>query len=1017
MVSERVFRGSLPFYTMFRVSLIFSLLLAAALPLFAADPSEQFLSAYESYQQGESLERAGNNTDALRKYRFAESLLLGISKSDPSWQKPVVEYRLKRTEENINRLQGINTDGGGADATLTTPPPSQHIPDQAAPSESPSRATPSVAVGPSISITPPTASSPRSSRTNASVSASSAETRRLRQMIEDLKGQLQEANDALASQRNRANDLENAEWVKKRSELTSGLDVAKRRISDLERDLKTRDSWGQDLKNLQKKLDDAVADKLAAEEQLQGNVQKLGDANALLTKQFQEAQSKVTKTSQSKEKIESLTKEVEQDKEAYAQLQAKFDHSNQISKEALAKNDDLKKQLTETAEKQLIAQKQAEVAAPLQAKIKELQAKVDHESGAARREASLQPDVQVLEEDRDRLMQKVTTLGGAAIEASKVKGLSAESEILEKTVAELKGKLDVGKKELDTAREQTSAAEKTAKEAQQLQVKNRAEAEADRAVLQEEKDRLAAKVAQATVLMARLKTTAGSVPSLKKDIDQLQSLLDENSKTLDQSSAKLAEAEKAESAARAEVQKKEANAKGVADLMARQNQSLQDQLKAALSKAAATVDHASESAALQEQVQKLQSQVETNAQKFAESQRQLTELAKSQPDQQKVLEEKQKALTEAQSKAASLQTKLADAGEQIETLKKQGDQGEARLKELQDQLTERDAKIARIKKKKGNAADDQMAQENELLRGIVLREIKDEAKKAQAHRLVQEELKRLNVQSDTLQQQMSQLAAPAVELTPQERALFKDAQLVVSDQGGESVEASISAPMSASNAVASSNAETTNVATVTNPPASKAGDTNAQPALAWQGKFKELLSRAKEQFERQDYLQAEDAFQQALKLSPTDFFALSNYGVVEFQLGKMKEAEAALQIAADQSGTNSFALTTLGIVHYRQKRSQDAEIVLRKAVAIDDKDFTAHNYLGIVLATSGKGKAGESELMKAVELNPNYADAQFNLAVIYATGKPPSKMLARKHYQKALELGSPPDPSLDRMLQ
>jgi Flp pilus assembly protein TadD len=1007
-----VIRTTLPLYTMFRVSLIFSLLLALALPLLAADPSEQFLSAYESYQQAEGLERSGNTSAAINKYHFAESLLLGISKKDPSWQKPVVEYRLKKTRENLDRLQGVGMDSGGADATLTTPPPSQEIADRALPKESPTRAEPSVSVGPSISITPPTSASPKAVRANTPTPATSSETRRLRQMVEDLKGQLQEANDVLASQRDRANDLENAEWVKKRSELTGELDVAKRRISDLERDLKTRDSWGQDLKNLQKKLDDAVADKLATEEQLQGNVKRLGDANALLAKQLQEAQSKVVETSHSKEKIEALTKEVEQGKEAYTQLQAKFDHSEQISREALARNDDLKRQLTETAEKQLIAQKQAEIAAPLQARIKELQAKLDHESGAARREASLQADVQVLEEDRDRLMQKVTALGAAAADASKVKGLSAETEMLKKTVADLKGKLDASNQELSTTREQTSAAQKVANQEQKMQLKNRAEAEADRAVLQEEKDRLVAKVTQAAAMLVSLKSTAQRVPSLQKDLDQLKIRLNENSKTLDQSSAKLAEAKKAEAAARDEVQKKEADAKSVADLMAQQNQSLQEQLKAALSKASSTVDHASESAALQEQVKKLQSQVESNAQKFAESQRQLTELAKSQPDQQKALEEKQKALTEAQSKAASLQTKLADAGTQIETLKKQGDQGQTRLKELQNQLTERDAKIAQLKKKKGNAADDQMAQENELLRGIVLREIKDEAKKSQAHRLMQEELKRLNIQSDTLQQQMSNLAAPAVELTPQERALFKDAQLVVSDQGGESVEASISAPMSGSNA------ETTNVATSTNSPASnKATETNAQATLPWQGKFKELLSQAKEQFERQDYLQAEDTFQQALKLSPTDFFALSNYGVVEFQLGKMKEAEEALKIAADQSGTNSFALTTLGIVHYRQKRPQDAENVLRKAVAIDDKDFTAHNYLGIVLAASGKGKAGESELMKAVELNPNYADAHFNLAVIYATGKPPSKMLARKHYQKALELGSPPDASLDRILQ
>jgi Flp pilus assembly protein TadD len=131
----------------------------------------------------------------------------------------------------------------------------------------------------------------------------------------------------------------------------------------------------------------------------------------------------------------------------------------------------------------------------------------------------------------------------------------------------------------------------------------------------------------------------------------------------------------------------------------------------------------------------------------------------------------------------------------------------------------------------------------------------------------------------------------------------------------------------------------------------------------------------------------------------------------------MTEAEEALTKAVGHSTDSSFALTTLGIVHYRQERLGDAEKSLRKAVSINPQDFTAHNYLGIVLAASGKGKAGESEIMKAIEINPQYADAHFNLAVIYATSKPVAKMMAKKHYAKAIELGAPPDPSLDQLIK
>jgi Tfp pilus assembly protein PilF len=55
-------------------------------------------------------------------------------------------------------------------------------------------------------------------------------------------------------------------------------------------------------------------------------------------------------------------------------------------------------------------------------------------------------------------------------------------------------------------------------------------------------------------------------------------------------------------------------------------------------------------------------------------------------------------------------------------------------------------------------------------------------------------------------------------------------------------------------------------------------------------------------------------------------------------------------------------------------------------------------------------------MLEAIASNPNYADAHFNLAVIYATAQPPAKELAKRHYAKATELGSDPDPSLEKLL-
>ena len=69
------------------------------------DPSEIFLKAYLSAQQGEKLERQDRFKSALAKYRFAGSLIEELRKSDAQWQPAVVEYRGRKISEAILRLQ------------------------------------------------------------------------------------------------------------------------------------------------------------------------------------------------------------------------------------------------------------------------------------------------------------------------------------------------------------------------------------------------------------------------------------------------------------------------------------------------------------------------------------------------------------------------------------------------------------------------------------------------------------------------------------------------------------------------------------------------------------------------------------------------------------------------------------------------------------------------------------------------------------------------------------------------
>ena len=97
---RRVARRSATYFAVF-----FFLVTASIVVGQQDDPSEIFLKAYMSAQQGEKLERQDRFKTALAKYRFAGSLIEELRKSHAGWQPAVVEYRGRKIGEAILRLQ------------------------------------------------------------------------------------------------------------------------------------------------------------------------------------------------------------------------------------------------------------------------------------------------------------------------------------------------------------------------------------------------------------------------------------------------------------------------------------------------------------------------------------------------------------------------------------------------------------------------------------------------------------------------------------------------------------------------------------------------------------------------------------------------------------------------------------------------------------------------------------------------------------------------------------------------
>jgi len=162
---------------------------------------------------------------------------------------------------------------------------------------------------------------------------------------------------------------------------------------------------------------------------------------------------------------------------------------------------------------------------------------------------------------------------------------------------------------------------------------------------------------------------------------------------------------------------------------------------------------------------------------------------------------------------------------------------------------------------------------------------------------------------------------------------------------------------------------------------------------------------------------AREAYLRVLKLDPNNVPALVNLGAAEFRLGNFDEAERLLRRSLQLKADNPTAWLNLGIIYLGREDPMRALAAIAQAVVHTPRDPVARNYLGVAAGRNRWFDAAEAELRRAIELKPDYADAHFNLAVFCLERTPPAVELARRHYQRALELGSEPDPLIEKALK
>ncbi|MCB1277196.1 tetratricopeptide repeat protein [Prosthecobacter sp.] len=328
-------------------------------------------------------------------------------------------------------------------------------------------------------------------------------------------------------------------------------------------------------------------------------------------------------------------------------------------------------------------------------------------------------------------------------------------------------------------------------------------------------------------------------------------------------------------------------------------------------------------------------------------------------------------LTGLQTQMAELRKESAAYQTQVAELTKQ-------LKDVQSGM---DTKIA---------TTPELTQENEMLRGIIMRQLRAQHRQQAAKDLMIAELQKMESASNDLVKQVEEMKNARMILTPDEEKLFSD-PVVRELLGPNGVQATLIANASA--------------------------DSDKKAAPPAPGSVDKLITEANEAYMGKDFERAARIYQDALRAEPKNVTALIGLGITRQRENKHADAEVALQKALAYDPANEPAAFALGVTYFKQERWKDAMTYFEKSLAKRPDNASGRHYLGIIATKLSLIERAEREFKTALAIDPAYGEAHFNLAVLYITWDPPQWDKARFEYSEAIKKGVRPDANLEKLLE
>lgn len=360
-----------------------------------------------------------------------------------------------------------------------------------------------------------------------------------------------------------------------------------------------------------------------------------------------------------------------------------------------------------------------------------------------------------------------------------------------------------------------------------------------------------------------------------------------------------------------------------------------------------------------------------------------------------------------------LKKELTEAEKQVAILKADASRKDREIAELRGQLTGLQGQLAEMRKESGAyqtqvaeltkqlkelqggmdakiAATPELTQENEMLRAIIMRQLRAQHRQQAAKDLVIAELQKMESASSELVKQVEEMRSARMVLTPDEEKLFSD-PVVRELLGPKGVQATLIANASA--------------------------DSDKKAAMPTPTDVEKIITQANEAYMNKNFDDSARLYQDALRMEPKNVTALIGLGITRQRENKLADAEVALQKALAYDPVNEPASFALGVTYFKQERWKDAMTYFEKSLAKRPDNASGRHYLGIIATKMSLMERAEREFKTALAIDPAYGEAHFNLAVLYVTWDPPQWEKARAEYSEALKKGVKPDSNLEKLLE